>query len=40
MPWVIWTCFLGFWTLNMYVVWRGVESIRFLQSYSAPFHDL
>jgi NCS1 family nucleobase:cation symporter-1 len=21
----------------MYVVWRGVESIRFLQSYSAPF---
>ena len=34
---VVWVCFLGFWLLNMVVVWRGVESIRFLQSYSAPF---
>ena len=34
---VLWLCFLGFWALNMYVVWRGVESIRFLQSFSAPF---
>lgn len=32
-----WVCFLGFWLLNMLVVWRGVESIRFLQSFSAPF---
>ncbi len=37
MPSVIWICFLGFWLLNMVVVWRGVESIRFLQSFSAPF---
>ena len=37
MPQVIWICFLGFWLLNMVVVWRGVESIRFLQSFSAPF---
>src|SRR6202000_3160334 len=37
MPWVVWVCFLGFWSLNMFVVWCGVESIRFLQSYSAPF---
>jgi nucleobase:cation symporter-1, NCS1 family len=36
-PWTIWACFLGFWALNMVVVWRGVESIRFLQSFSAPF---
>ncbi len=34
---VLWICFLGFWLLNMAVVWRGVESIRFLQSFSAPF---
>jgi nucleobase:cation symporter-1, NCS1 family len=34
---VLWACFLGFWLLNMIVVWRGVESIRFLQSFSAPF---
>ncbi|MBB5056338.1 NCS1 family nucleobase:cation symporter-1 [Granulicella aggregans] len=37
MPWVLWICFLGFWCLNMVIVWRGVESIRFLQSFSAPF---
>ncbi len=37
MPAVLWVCFLGFWLLNMLVVWRGVESIRFLQSFSAPF---
>ncbi len=37
MPWVVWVCFLGFWSLNMFVVWCGVESIRVLQSYSAPF---
>jgi len=37
LPWVLWACFLGFWLLNMVVVWRGVESIRFLQSFSAPF---
>jgi NCS1 family nucleobase:cation symporter-1 len=36
MPSVTWICFLGFWALNMVVVWRGVESIRFLQSFSAP----
>jgi nucleobase:cation symporter-1, NCS1 family len=36
MPGVTWACFLGFWALNMVVVWRGVESIRFLQSFSAP----
>ncbi len=37
MPGVLWACFLGFWLLNMAVVWKGVESIRFLQSFSAPF---
>lgn len=36
-PSMLWACFLGFWLLNMFVVWRGVESIRFLQSFSAPF---
>jgi len=36
LPVVLWTCFLGFWLLNMFIVWCGVESIRFLQSFSAP----
>ena len=36
-PGVLWVCFLGFWLLNMVVVWRGVESIRRLQAFGAPF---
>ncbi len=32
-----WASFLGFWLLNMVVVWRGVESIRHLQAFGAPF---
>jgi nucleobase:cation symporter-1, NCS1 family len=35
--WSLGACFLGFWLLNMIVVWRGVESIRFLQGFAAPF---
>ena len=34
---ILWACFLGFWLLNMAVVWRGVESIRRLQAFGAPF---
>jgi NCS1 family nucleobase:cation symporter-1 len=34
---VLWASFLGFWLLNMVVVWRGVESIRHLQAFGAPF---
>ena len=34
---ILWTCFLGFWLLNMVIVWRGVESIRHLQAFGAPF---
>jgi NCS1 family nucleobase:cation symporter-1 len=36
-PGAVWLCFLGFWLLNMAVVWRGVESIRHLQAFGAPF---
>jgi NCS1 family nucleobase:cation symporter-1 len=36
-PGALWACFLGFWLLNMAVVWRGVESIRHLQAFGAPF---
>lgn len=35
-PLSLWICFFGFWLLNMAVVWRGVESIKYLQGVSAP----
>jgi len=36
-PGALWACFLFFWLLNMIVVWRGVDSIRHLQAFGAPF---
>jgi NCS1 family nucleobase:cation symporter-1 len=30
-------CFFGFWLLNVVVILRGIETIRFLQGISAPF---
>jgi NCS1 family nucleobase:cation symporter-1 len=29
-------CFLAFWAINMYVVYRGIDSIRFLLNIKAP----
>jgi nucleobase:cation symporter-1, NCS1 family len=36
-PGVGWACFFAFWLLNMAVIWRGIETIKFLESVSAPF---
>jgi nucleobase:cation symporter-1, NCS1 family len=33
----IWICFFTFWLLNMAVIWRGIETIRFLEAVGAPF---
>jgi NCS1 family nucleobase:cation symporter-1 len=32
----IWVCFFSFWLINMFVVWRGIETIKFLQGVGAP----
>jgi nucleobase:cation symporter-1, NCS1 family len=34
MPWI---CFFAFWLLNMAVIWRGIETIKFLEGIGAPF---
>jgi NCS1 family nucleobase:cation symporter-1 len=34
---VSWACFLAFWFLNMLVIWRGIETIKFLEGIGAPF---
>ena len=34
MPWV---CFFAFWLLTMAVIWRGIETIKFLEGIGAPF---
>lgn len=35
-PWQI-ACFTAFWLLNVWFVWRGMNSIKWLESWSAPF---
>jgi NCS1 family nucleobase:cation symporter-1 len=30
-------CFLAFWAANVLVIWRGMESIKWLEAWSAPF---
>ena len=33
----VWICFLAFWVLNIVVIWRGIETIKFLEGIGAPF---
>jgi nucleobase:cation symporter-1, NCS1 family len=32
-----WICFFLFWSINMMVIWRGIETIKVLQGIGAPF---
>ena len=36
-PGALWICFFAFWALNMFVIWRGIDTIRFLEGVGAPF---
>ncbi len=31
------TCFLLFWAMNVFFIWKGMESIKWLEKLSAPF---
>jgi NCS1 family nucleobase:cation symporter-1 len=35
-PGSAWLCFFFFWGINMLVIWRGIETIKFLQGIGAP----
>jgi NCS1 family nucleobase:cation symporter-1 len=37
LPGGIWICFFAFWALNIAVIWRGIETIKFLEGIGAPF---
>ncbi|MBB5954241.1 NCS1 family nucleobase:cation symporter-1 [Saccharothrix tamanrassetensis] len=34
--WTLWLCFLGFWLVQMVVIWRGMEAIRRFENWTAP----
>jgi NCS1 family nucleobase:cation symporter-1 len=36
-PGGIWICFFAFWALNIAVILRGIETIKFLEGIGAPF---
>ena len=36
-PGCAWICFFAFWALNIAVIWRGIETIKFLEGIGAPF---
>src|SRR4051812_22377147 len=36
-PSVVWICFGAFWLLNIFVIWRGIDTIKFLEGIGAPF---
>jgi NCS1 family nucleobase:cation symporter-1 len=36
-PSVVWPCFGAFWMLNMAVIWKGIDTIKFLEGIGAPF---
>jgi nucleobase:cation symporter-1, NCS1 family len=33
----LWICFFAFWALNMFVILRGIETIKYLEGIAAPF---
>jgi NCS1 family nucleobase:cation symporter-1 len=35
-PETIWVCFFAFWLLNIFVIWRGIDTIRILEGVAAP----
>jgi nucleobase:cation symporter-1, NCS1 family len=37
LPGASWICFFLFWAINMIVIWRGLETIKFLEGIGAPF---
>ena len=30
-------CFVGFWLINVYFIWKGTESIKWMETLAAPF---
>jgi len=36
-PWTMWLSFVVFWLLNLYIILRGMNTLRIFESWSAPF---
>ena len=36
-PWTLWLSFLIFWLINLYIILKGMNTLRIFESWSAPF---
>ncbi len=35
-PWTLWLCFALFWVVQMVIIWRGMNAVKWLENWSAP----
>jgi NCS1 family nucleobase:cation symporter-1 len=36
-PWTLWLSFIIFWLINLYIILKGMNTLRIFESWSAPF---
>ena len=36
-PWTLWASFALFWVIQMWIIWRGMETLRRFENWAAPF---
>jgi nucleobase:cation symporter-1, NCS1 family len=36
-PWTLWLSFILFWLINLFIILRGMDTLRIFESWSAPF---
>ena len=36
-PWTLWLSFVIFWVMNLYIILRGMDTLRIFENWSAPF---
>jgi len=36
-PWTLWASFALFWVIQMWIIWRGMDTLRRFENWAAPF---
>ncbi|GAA4425959.1 NCS1 family nucleobase:cation symporter-1 [Actinokineospora soli] len=36
-PWTLWASFLLFWAIEMWIIWKGMDTLRRFENWAAPF---
>ena len=35
-PWTMWLCFILFWVMQMVIIWRGMNAVKWFENWAAP----